>query len=83
MSATTSFTRSMELTTAAFLKHIQDLSKDYSLVMFVNLMQKSKPHEHMLTQAMEEQFVTHQLKNARYIYYDFHTECRGDVNLMI
>ena len=42
INAETSITRAHELTSKVFDKHLQDLSTDYKLVLFINLLQKAR-----------------------------------------
>ena len=52
---------------------------DYRLVIMLNLLQKARGYEYMLTQAFETQFNLRQHKCVKYSYFDFHTETKGDV----
>lgn len=51
---------------------------DYRLVIFINLLQKSRSYENMLTQALEEQYKMSNPKCVKYTYFDFHMETKGD-----
>jgi hypothetical protein len=70
-------TRNLELTNPAFIKHIDDLTKDYSRILCVNLMAKGKSQEQMITEAYETLVRMNNLQNLRYEYFDFHHACRG------
>lgn len=81
--AHTSIKRDNELTAQAFDKHLSDMVNDYRLVIFINLLQKARSYEYMLTQALEQLFQMSQPKCVKYTYYDFHTETKGDVSLQL
>jgi hypothetical protein len=51
---------------------------DYRLVIFVNLLQKVRSYENMLTQALEEQYTLSAPKCVKYTYFDFHMETKGE-----
>ena len=45
--------RDLEYTAQAFDKHLNDMVNDYRLVIMINLLQKSRAHEQMLTNRFE------------------------------
>ena len=49
LQARTSIKRSHEITSKVFDKHLNDLVTDYKLVIFINLLQKARNYEDMLT----------------------------------
>jgi hypothetical protein len=78
MTASTQITRSPELTTSAFLKHIEEIQKDYQMAYLINLMNVNKPNEQIITQNLESQIKVNNLKSLRYYFYDFQNECKYD-----
>ena len=77
LTAHTRLTRNNELTNAAFLKHFDFLTKNYSRILSVNLMTKFKKHEQMITESFESHIINNNLSNARYEYFDFHSACKN------
>lgn len=49
LNAHTSIKRSHDITSKVFDKHLSDLVKDYRLVIFINLLQKARNNEDMLS----------------------------------
>ncbi len=76
-SAKTKVTRSPEMTTTAFLKHMDMIKRNYNKCMCVNLMTKAKTHEQILTDTFEELVKRTNLDFIRYEYFDFHSACKG------
>jgi phosphatidylinositol-bisphosphatase len=73
-------TRSRELTTAAFLKHLESVVGIYKHILFVNLLSSTKTHEQTLTDALQTQLRTHQTHLSQvcaYVFFDFHGMCSG------
>ncbi|ETW05418.1 hypothetical protein H310_03184 [Aphanomyces invadans] len=71
----------LEKDTAAFQLHAEELMKLYGRVILVNLIDK-KTEQLKLGEAFEKTFAnasalnTHILANIRYVWFDFHRECR-------
>lgn len=59
ITAQTKITRSFEFTNNAYVKHFEDIKKNYAYVLCINLMKKSKQSEQMITEGFE----THMRKN--------------------
>jgi hypothetical protein len=78
MTAQTQITRIPEMTSPAFLRHIEDIQKDFQMVFFVNLMNTTKPNEQIITQNLENQIKINNLKSCRYYFFDFQNECKYD-----
>lgn len=73
-------TRSKEVNSVAFMKHIDDLIQRYKHVTFVNLLSNSKSHEKLLTNAIECMIYLHKTKYENllaYSFFDFHAVCKG------
>lgn len=49
LQAHTSLKRDPDVTAKAFDKHLNDIVSDYRLVIFINLLQKARGYEYMLT----------------------------------
>lgn len=47
--------------------------------MVINLLSREKQAEWKLTEALQSMFISCELKFAKYKFYDFHEECRGNV----
>ena len=75
--AQTKITRNYDMTNNAFLKHIYELTKNYTRVLCVNLMAKNKPSEQMITETYETHVRMNNLPNLRYEFFDFHHACKG------
>lgn len=78
MTAQTQITRTAEMTSPAFLRHVEEIQKEYQMVFFVNLMNTTKPNEQVITQNMENQIKMNNLKSCRYHFFDFQNECKYD-----
>jgi hypothetical protein len=78
MTAQTQITRIPEMTSPAFLKHMEEIQKDYQMVFIVNLMNSNKPNEQVITQNLENQIKMNSLKSCRYYFFDFQNECKYD-----
>jgi hypothetical protein len=79
MTAQTEITRTPELTSAAFIKHIEDIKRSYfPLIYMINLMNFYKPNEQIITQNFENQIKLNKLKGLKYIFWDFQNECKAD-----
>ncbi|EAR97727.3 endonuclease/exonuclease/phosphatase family protein (macronuclear) [Tetrahymena thermophila SB210] len=76
ITAQTKITRSFEFTNPAFLKHFEDIKKNYNYVLCVNLMKKSKEQEQMITEGFETHLKHNNLDFVRYKFFDFHTVCK-------
>ncbi len=48
--------------------------------MVVNLLSRAKSAEWKLTEAFQDMFIGSDMKFAKYKFYDFHEECRGNVS---
>lgn len=69
--------RNYELTNNAFLKHFDRLTQDYSRILCVNLMGRSKKNEQLITDTFEKHVQSNNLDNVKYEYFDFHHACKG------
>jgi hypothetical protein len=78
LTAQTQITRIPEMTSPAFMKHMEELIKDYNMLFLVNLMNVNKPNEHIITTNYENQIRINNLKNLRYYFFDFQNECKND-----
>lgn len=79
MTAQTEITRIPELTTPAYLKHIEEIQKDYfPLIFIINLMNFHKPNEQIITQNFENQIKINSLRSCKYVFWDFQNECKND-----
>lgn len=78
MTASTQITRTPELTSAAFLKHIEEVQKEFQMAYIINLMNVNKPNEQIITQNLESQIKSNNIKSLRYYFYDFQNECKYD-----
>lgn len=79
MTAQTEITRIPELTTPAYLKHIEEIQKDYfPLIFMINLMNFHKPNEQIITQNFENQIKINNLRSCKYVFWDFQSECKND-----
>jgi len=79
MTAQTEITRIPELTSPAYLKHIEEIRKDYfQLIFMINLMNFHKPNEQIITQNFENQIKINNLRSCKYIFWDFQNECKND-----
>jgi phosphatidylinositol-bisphosphatase len=77
---TLTLTRSQELTTAAFLKHLESVVGIYKHILIVNLLSATKAHEQTLTDALQTQLRTHRGHLSQvcgYVCFDFHGMCSG------
>ncbi len=74
----TTIKRSKELTQKVFNKHINEITNDYKLCIFINLLQKARDFEYRLTHGLEEQVSLSNNRNIKITYFDFHTETKGD-----
>ena len=68
--------RNLDLTNAAFVKHFENLEKNYKRILCINLMHKSKS-EQVLTEAFESLIQKNNFENTRYEFFDFHAACKG------
>lgn len=79
LTAQTEITRSIELTIKAFSMHLDDIFKNYSMLFFVNLLNKLKQGEQIITESIENQI---KLKSPnsflRYNFFDFQNNCPYD-----
>jgi hypothetical protein len=78
MTAQTQITRIPEMTSPAFIRHVEEIQKDFQMVFFVNLMNTTKPNEQIITQNLENQIKINNLKSCRYYFFDFQNECKYD-----
>lgn len=76
ITAQTKITRSPELTTPAFMKHIYYMGENYCKALFLNLMSQ-KSHESLITESFERQMSSANLPFIRYEYFDFHEVVKG------
>lgn len=77
LTAQTKITRTPELTTNAFTKHMNFLNANYSKSLLVNLLTQSKVNEQQITEAYEHQVKITKLPFIRYEYFDFHETVKG------
>jgi hypothetical protein len=78
VTAQTQILRSPELTAPAFKKHIDELKEDFNFIYMVNLMNVNKPNEHIITQNFENQIKINEVKNGKYLFWDFQNQCKYD-----
>lgn len=76
--AQTQITRSPELTAPAFKKHIEEIKEDFNFIYLINLMTVNKPNENIITENFEKQIKINKLKNCKYLFWDFQTQCKSD-----
>lgn len=76
MTAQTTINRSPEMMGPAFLKHIKECTTNYSMMLMINLMNAFKPGEQIITQSFEKQLKLNQMKNVRYLFFDFQTNTK-------
>lgn len=77
ITAQTKITRTLETGNSAFLKHFNYLMRNYTRVLCVNLMARSKTQEQMITDEYENHIIKNNLPNVRYEFFDFHHACKG------
>jgi len=77
LTAQTKITRSAELTTMAFMKHMNYIKDNYTKSLCVNLLTQSKIHEQLITNGFENQIKLSHLPFIRYEYFDFHEIVKG------
>lgn len=77
LTAQTKITRSSELTTMAYLKHMNYIRTLYNKSLLVNLLTQARPHELLITEAFENQVKITNLPFIRYEYFDFHEIIKG------
>ena len=78
ITAQTEITRIPKMAAPAFKKHIEEMRIDYNLIYLINLMNVNKPNEHIITQSYEEQIKINELKNCKYLFWDFQNQCKYD-----
>jgi hypothetical protein len=78
VTAQTQITRTPELTAPAFKKHIDEIKEDFNFIYMVNLMNVNKPNEHIITQNFENQIKINDIKNCKYLFWDFQNQCKYD-----
>jgi hypothetical protein len=78
VTAQTQITRIPEMASPAFLRHMEEIQKDFQMVFIVNLMNSNKPNEQIITQNLENQIKINNLKSCRYYFFDFQNECKYD-----
>jgi len=77
--AYTDITRNEDLTKNAFTKHLEEMNKDYSLIYFINLLNKKKSTEIPIIEGFEKQIKNRQdNNNIRYTFFDMQNECPKD-----
>ena len=77
LTAQTKITRSPELTTMAYMKHMNFLKNFYCKSLIVNLLTQSRSHEQQLTESFENLVRITNLPFIRYEYFDFHDIVKG------
>lgn len=78
MTAKTEITRNEDLTVQAFSKHIEEIEKDFPWIYCINLLNKNKEGENIITSEYEKQIKNRDLKNLRYYFFDMQNECKYD-----
>ncbi len=78
VTAQTQITRIPEMASPAFIRHMEEIQKDYQMIFIVNLMNAHKPNEQIITQNLENQIKINGLKSCRYYFFDFQNECKYD-----
>ncbi|EAR95552.1 endonuclease/exonuclease/phosphatase family protein (macronuclear) [Tetrahymena thermophila SB210] len=78
ITANTQITRTFEFTNGSFLKHFEDVKKNYNFVICVNLMKRGKPSEQLITEGFEAHVKNNNLDHVRYKFFDFHTVCKNE-----
>ncbi|EAR97726.2 endonuclease/exonuclease/phosphatase family protein (macronuclear) [Tetrahymena thermophila SB210] len=78
ITASCQITKPFELTNSSFLKHFEDIKKNYNYVICVNLMAKYKPSEQLITEGYEAHIKNNNLNYVKYKYFDFHDICKNE-----
>jgi len=78
MTAQTQITRSQEMTSPAFLRHIEEIQTFYQKIFCINLMNATKPWEQIITLNYETQIKMNKLKCYKYNFFDYQNETKGD-----
>lgn len=76
--ANTNITRGAEMTAPAFRKHIQEIKENFNFIYMINLMNVNKPNEHVITENYELQIKNNEVKNCKYLFWDFQNQCKYD-----
>jgi hypothetical protein len=76
--ANTNIIRNATMTAPAFKKHIQEIRDDFGYIYLINLMNMKKPNEHIITENYELQIKNNELKNLKYLFWDFQNKCKFD-----
>ena len=78
MTAQTTINRSPEMTSPAFIKHVEEIKElgNYNMLFYINLMNANKPGEQVITSNIEKQIQLNSLKYLRYLFFDFQTETK-------
>ena len=77
VTAQSKISRNYELTNNSFIKHFERLTQEYSRILCVNLMGRSKRNEQLVTETFERHIQQNNLDNVKYEYFDFHHACKG------
>ena len=78
VTAHTVITRSPEMSSSPFTKHIEELQKDFAMSYLINLMNSHKPGEQIITQNVENLIKVNKPNKLRYYFFDFQSECKYD-----
>lgn len=78
VTAQTTITRSPEMMSPAFLKHVREVMSGYSMLFMVNLMNANKPGEQIITNNIEKQIQINEVKNLKYLFFDFQNETKSE-----
>jgi hypothetical protein len=76
--ANTNIIRNTTMTAPAFKKHIQEIRDDFEFIYLINLMNIHKPNEHIITENYELQIKNNEIKNLKYLFWDFQNKCKYD-----
>lgn len=76
VTAQTTINRSPEMMSPAFIKHIKEAMQGYNMMFMINLMNAFKPGEQIITNNIEKQISLCEIKNLRYLFFDFQTQTK-------
>jgi hypothetical protein len=78
VTAQTTITRSPEMMSPAFMKHVKEVMYGYSMIFMINLMNANKPGEQIITNNIEKQIQINEVKNLKYLFFDFQNETKSE-----
>jgi len=70
--------KNANLTSQAFIKHLQEIQQNFKFIMMMNLMNEKNLEEDCISTSFKTQFEINEINNCKYHQFDLYNNCSND-----